>query len=67
MMSYFSNLFTASSDKTIGMFDVETGERLKRMKGHEAVVNSCSSSRRGDQLVVSGSDDCSIKVCKMSL
>lgn len=57
-----SNIFTASSDKTIGMFDAETGERLKRMKGHEAVVNSCASSRRGDQLVVSGSDDCSVKV-----
>ena len=27
------NIFTASSDNTVGMFDFATGQRLKRMKG----------------------------------
>lgn len=57
-----SNIFTASTDKTIGMFDMERGERIKRMKGHNGIVNACSVSRRGDQLVASASDDCTVKI-----
>lgn len=57
-----SNMFTASTDKTVGMFDFETGSRVKRMKGHNSIVNACASSRRGDQLVASGSDDCTVKL-----
>lgn len=30
--------------------------------GHTGFVNSCYPTRRGTQLIVSGSDDCSIKV-----
>ncbi|CAK8692859.1 unnamed protein product [Clavelina lepadiformis] len=57
-----SSFFTVSTDKTVGMFDFETGERVKRMKGHNAIVNACSVSRRGDQIVASCSDDCTVKV-----
>ena len=57
-----SCIFTASTDKTVGMFDASTGERIKRMKGHSGIINSCCSSRRGDQLVASASDDCTVKV-----
>jgi len=57
-----STMFTASTDKTVGMFDMETGERVKRMKGHNGIVNACSVSRRGHQLVASASDDCTVKV-----
>merc|ERR550519_2041269 len=28
------NINTASTDKTVGMFDSMTGQRIKRMKGH---------------------------------
>jgi len=57
-----SSIFTASTDKTVGMFDSETGERVKRMKGHNAIVNSCASTKRGNQLVASASDDCTVKI-----
>ena len=57
-----SNFFTASTDKTVGMFDFDTGTRVKRMKGHNSIVNACASSRRGEQMVASGSDDCTVKV-----
>lgn len=57
-----SCMFTASTDKTVGMFDASTGERVKRMKGHSGIVNSCCPSRRGDQLVASASDDCTVKI-----
>ena len=38
------------------------GTRLKRLKGHGSYVNSVFPSRRGDPMIVSGSDDSSIKV-----
>jgi len=56
------NIFTASSDNTVGMFDFTTGQRLKRMKGHHGIVNSVHPARRGEPLVASASDDCTIKL-----
>ena len=54
------NCFT---DKTVGMFDTVTCQRIKRLKGHTGYVNSCSPGpSRGAPLVASASDDCSIKV-----
>lgn len=55
-------LYTASTDKTVGVWDVVAGVRVKRIKGHTSFVNTCCPARRGPPLVVSGSDDCSIKV-----
>lgn len=44
------------------MWDSETGERVKRLKGHTSFVNSCFPARRGPQLVCTGSDDGTVKV-----
>ncbi|KAG0229372.1 hypothetical protein BGW42_001625 [Actinomortierella wolfii] len=55
-------IFTASADKTCGVFDVETGERIKKFKGHTSFVNSCSPARRGVELLASGADDGSVKI-----
>lgn len=35
------------------------------MKGHTTFVNSCQIARRGPQLICSGSDDGTIKVCNI--
>ena len=59
----YSTMFTASTDKTLGIWDYETGARIKKLKGHSSFVNSCFPSRRGPQYVVSGADDCTVKVC----
>ncbi|CBY17997.1 unnamed protein product [Oikopleura dioica] len=56
------HFFTASSDNTVGMFDYKAGVRVKRMKGHQGIVNAVHAARRGDPLVASASDDCSIKI-----
>lgn len=50
--------FTASADKTAAVFDIQTGQRLKRFRGHDSFVNAVSATRRGDPLVLTGSDDC---------
>lgn len=55
-------LFSASTDKTVAVWDSETGERVKRLKGHTSFVNSCYPARRGPQLVCTGSDDGTVKV-----
>ncbi|QQP58543.1 U5 small nuclear ribonucleoprotein 40 kDa protein [Caligus rogercresseyi] len=47
-----STLYTGSTDKTVG---------IKRLKGHSGFVNSVHPARRGPPLLVSGSDDCTIK------
>lgn len=57
------HIFTASTDKTVGMYDTVTCQRIKRLKGHTGYVNSCSPGpSRGAPLVASASDDCSIKI-----
>eukprot|EP00096_Caligus_rogercresseyi_P008873 TRINITY_DN2888_c0_g1_i1.p1 TRINITY_DN2888_c0_g1~~TRINITY_DN2888_c0_g1_i1.p1 ORF type:complete len:353 (+),score=90.06 TRINITY_DN2888_c0_g1_i1:45-1103(+) len=56
-----STLYTGSTDKTVGVFDSDSGQRIKRLKGHSGFVNSVHPARRGPPLLVSGSDDCTIK------
>ncbi|OKL58624.1 hypothetical protein UA08_06221 [Talaromyces atroroseus] len=50
-------IFSASADMTIASWDVETGQRIRRHVGHEEVINCLDISRRGQELLVSGSDD----------
>jgi Prp8 binding protein len=56
------NIFTASTDHTLGLWDLPTGQRIKKYKGHTTFVNSVQGARRGPQLMVSGSDDTTIKL-----
>ncbi|KAJ6084493.1 hypothetical protein N7486_011293 [Penicillium sp. IBT 16267x] len=50
-------LFSASADMTLGSWDVETGQRVRRHIGHEEIINCLDISKRGQELLVSGSDD----------
>ncbi|KAI9327052.1 CG3436-like protein [Obelidium mucronatum] len=50
-------VYSASSDKMVAAWDVETGERIKKFKGHSNFVNTCAVSRNGPELAVSGGDD----------
>jgi Prp8 binding protein len=56
-------LFSASADMTLASWDVETGERIRRHPGHEEVINCMDVSKRGEEMLVSGSDDGCIGVC----
>ncbi|CAB3401077.1 unnamed protein product [Caenorhabditis bovis] len=57
-----SMLMTASTDKTVRIWDMETGACVRKFKSHTDIVNALHPSRRGVQLVVSASDDGSLKV-----
>ena len=47
---------------TIASWDLETGLRIRRHIGHEEVINCLDISRRGQEMLVSGSDDGSIGI-----
>ncbi|KAJ3333391.1 hypothetical protein HDU76_008642 [Blyttiomyces sp. JEL0837] len=57
-----TNIYSASTDKTIGVWDAVTSERIKRLKGHTSFVNSVSSTRRGQELLATASDDCTARI-----
>jgi Prp8 binding protein len=50
-------LFSASADKMLASWDLETGTRIRRHTGHEEVINCMDVSKRGEEMLVSGSDD----------
>ena len=55
-------VFSASADATLASWDLETGTRIRRHIGHDEVVNYMDISRRGEEILVSGSDDSYIGV-----
>lgn len=38
---------TASADKTLGWFDANTGERVKKLQGHKGIVNAVDTIKTG--------------------
>ncbi|XP_024963387.1 U5 small nuclear ribonucleoprotein 40 kDa protein-like [Cynara cardunculus var. scolymus] len=60
-----SQIISASPDKILRAWDVETGKQIKKMAEHSSFVNSCCPSRRGPPLIVSGSDDGTAKLWDM--
>jgi Prp8 binding protein len=55
-------VFSASADKTVAMWDVETGTRIRKFVGHTGPVNACTISKTTvPQWIISGSDDGSAK------
>ena len=52
---------SGSEDKTLKLWDAETGACLRTFAGHTGSVNACAYSADGRRLV-SGSDDNTVKV-----
>ncbi|MCJ1350265.1 MAG: hypothetical protein MMC33_000246 [Icmadophila ericetorum] len=50
-------IYSASADMTVASWDLETGTRIRRHEGHEEIINCLDISRRGQEMLVSGSDD----------
>lgn len=58
-----SQIVTCATDKNLSMWDVQVGERVRKYRGHQTFVNACDVARRGPQLLCSGSDDGTLRVC----
>eukprot|EP00761_Pharyngomonas_kirbyi_P003399 gb/GECH01003403.1/.p1 GENE.gb/GECH01003403.1/~~gb/GECH01003403.1/.p1 ORF type:complete len:357 (+),score=88.03 gb/GECH01003403.1/:1-1071(+) len=50
-------LVSASADRTLCLWDGMTGQRQRRLRGHSEVVNGTDMNRRGEERVLSVSDD----------
>lgn len=50
-------LYSASADMHLASWDLTTGERIRRYMGHEEIINTMDTARRGEELLLSGSDD----------
>lgn len=57
-----STVYSCATDKTVSIWDVPLSQRIRKLKGHTGFVNSIRCTRRGNQTLVSGSDDCTIKI-----
>lgn len=44
-------LYTSSTDKSIMVWDVNQGGRIKKLIGHTGFVNSCNPSRKDSRMV----------------
>jgi Prp8 binding protein len=55
-------VISCSPDKTVRCWDAETGGEVRKLQEHKDIVNSCCPARRGPPLVVSGGDDCEVKL-----
>ena len=55
-------LFSASADTHLASWDLTTGERIRRYIGHEEIVNTLDISKRGEEVLYSGSDDCTLGI-----
>jgi len=54
-----THIFVANVDGTIGVYDMETGELRKRLKGHTSGVCALHCTRGA---LISGSSDCTIRI-----
>jgi len=55
-------VLTASVDKTAAVWDVASGDRVKRLRAHSGIVNSIDVSRRGESLALTAGDDAALHV-----
>jgi Prp8 binding protein len=58
-------LYTASADHTMNITDLTTGTRVRRLRAHRGIINSLDrtlAGAAGTELLVSGSDDGTVRV-----
>lgn len=59
-----TTLVVSSTDHTIFLFNLTSGEVIRRFRGHRGIVNSVDVQKggAGSGLIVSGSDDGTVRV-----
>jgi len=55
-------LFSASADMHLASWDLDSGTRIRRYVGHDEIINTMDISKRGEELLISGSDDGTIGI-----
>jgi Prp8 binding protein len=57
-----ANIVSCSADKSVAIWDANTGSRIRKYLDHKGIVNSCSVAKASPNLFCSGSDDNSVMV-----
>ena len=57
-----ARIYTASADKTLGVWDSESGARLKVLSGHTKIINAVAAARQGPAQLASVSDDGTVRI-----
>jgi len=57
-----TNMYSVSADKTCAVWDLMTCTKRRTLREHTSIVNSCHPARRGPELLVTASDDGTIKM-----
>ncbi|KAI0121028.1 WD40-repeat-containing domain protein [Xylariales sp. AK1849] len=57
-----SILFSASADMHLASWDLTSGQRIRRYIGHEEIINTMDITKRGEEMLISGSDDGTIGI-----
>jgi Prp8 binding protein len=60
-----NTMFSCGAAKTVQVWEALSLTRIKKIKGHESIVNTCCCTRRGQDMVASGADDATSKVWDM--
>ncbi|KAI8950031.1 WD40 repeat-like protein [Xylaria longipes] len=55
-------LYSASADTHLASWDLISGARIRRYVGHEEIINAMDISKRGEELLISASDDGTIGI-----
>ncbi|KAL7792582.1 WD40-repeat-containing domain protein [Trichoderma ceciliae] len=55
-------LYSASADMHLASWDLSSGTRIRRYVGHEETINTLDISKRGEEMLISGSDDSTIGI-----
>ncbi|KAI3316593.1 WD40 repeat-like protein [Xylariaceae sp. AK1471] len=55
-------LYSASADMHLASWDLTSGTRIRRYVGHEEIINAMDISKRGEELLISASDDGTIGI-----
>jgi len=53
-------LYSASADMHLASWNLDAGTTIRRYVGHEEIVNVVDIGKRGDEILLSGSNDCTI-------
>ncbi|KAI0390450.1 WD40 repeat-like protein [Xylariaceae sp. FL0594] len=55
-------VYSGSADMHLASWDLTSGTRIRRYIGHEEIINTLDISKRGEELLISGSDDGTIGI-----
>ena len=55
-------VLTCSADNTLNLIDLYTLKNIRKFRGHENIVTCCDTNNKGNDLFISGGNDCKIKL-----